>query len=126
VDLVNLVTSPGHLDRSTLSSVVRNLYPSEKVPVDVVQTVVGALGEGGNKPSVVIQSGLLRWLIMVYDALEQQKILGRLYGILFNLLDMISLRFVEPGVRYPLTDLFQAISVSFAVTYHQKAACQTL
>ena len=92
VDLVNLVTSPGHLDQATLSALVRNLYPLERVPVDVVQVIVGALGEGSNKPSVAIQSGLLRWLIMVYDALEQQKVLGRLYGILFNLLDMISLR----------------------------------
>jgi hypothetical protein len=36
---------------------------------------------------------LLRWLVMVYDILESYTALSQLYGVLFNLLDMITLRY---------------------------------
>jgi centromere protein I len=55
--------------------------------------VVGSLGHGKAKASFAAQAALLKWLIMVYDFLENPRIFSRLYSILFNLLDTIAIRF---------------------------------
>ncbi|KAI9741907.1 MAG: hypothetical protein M1834_000296 [Cirrosporium novae-zelandiae] len=91
-DIVELVTIQTHLDQTSITSLIRNLYPVTKVSSDVIVRVVGALGEGEFKPKPVTQDYLVRWLILIYDELEEPSILGGLYGVLFNLLDMISLR----------------------------------
>jgi centromere protein I len=41
-----------------------------------------------------LQAALLRWLVMVYNVLEDYTALLQLYGVLFNLLDMFNLRYV--------------------------------
>lgn len=41
-----------------------------------------------------VKALLLRWLVMVYDVLDSYDVLSQLYGVLFNLLDMITLRYV--------------------------------
>ena len=92
VRLVGLVTHPGHLDQASVAAIVRNLYPATKVPGDAVLDVVGCLGHGELKPSLTIQSHLLRWLVMVYHALEGPETLSRAYGVLFNLLDTAAIR----------------------------------
>jgi len=92
--LVDIVTLPNELDQASINAIIRNLYPAERVRDDVVLRVVACLGQGSRKASPPAQAALLKWLIMVYDILENQKILGALYGVLFNLLDMISIRLV--------------------------------
>lgn len=91
--LVDLLTIRAHLDQASLSSIVRNLYPSGKVGDDVVLRLVGALGHGQLKPSLPLQALFLRWLIMVYHLLENPAILSQAYGVLFNLLDTAAIRY---------------------------------
>jgi centromere protein I len=92
--LVDLVTLPSELDQASLGSLIRNLYPVSKVPNAVVIKIVGGLGHGRAKPSYSVQCALLKWLVMVYDVLENQRILSQLYSILFNLLDTVAVRCV--------------------------------
>lgn len=89
---MSLLTKPGHLDQASLGAIVRNLYPAAAVPAEVVLGVVGCLGVGELKPTLNIQSALLRWLVMVYHAIETPGILGRAYPVLFNLLDVAAIR----------------------------------
>lgn len=90
--LVELVTTPNRLDQASLGAIVRNLYPIGKVPDQVVLSIVGALGHGQLRPSLTIQSLLLRWLIMVYHFLESRGVLSKCYSVLFNLLDTATIR----------------------------------
>lgn len=91
-ELIDLVIRPNHLDQASLAAIVRNLYPSIKVPDDVVLKVVGSLGLGQLKPSLTIQGLLLRWLILVYHLLRNQAVLSQTYAVLFNLLDTAAIR----------------------------------
>lgn len=91
-DLINLVTTPSHLDQASLSAITRNLYPAAPVSRDIVLRVVSCLGHGKIKPSLPQQAALLRWLIMVYHALESPQILSQAYPVLFNLLDTAATR----------------------------------
>ena len=54
--------------------------------------IVSALGPSKKKPSSTVQQAILRWLILVFDLLEEPAVLPRLYGILFALLDVLYLR----------------------------------
>ncbi|RPB05832.1 Mis6-domain-containing protein [Choiromyces venosus 120613-1] len=91
--LINVLTSsPCYLDQPSVGSIVKILFPRRKVSENVVVKVVGSLGQGQSKPSLATQALLLRWLVMVYDVLESYDVLSQLYGVLFNLLDMITLR----------------------------------
>ncbi|KAH0543376.1 hypothetical protein FGG08_002332 [Glutinoglossum americanum] len=90
--IVDIITQPNELDQNTVASIVNSLYPSTKVSEDVVLKIVGCLGQGQSKPPSSTQAGLLRWLIMVHGVLESHRMLSNLYGVLFNMLDMISLR----------------------------------
>ena len=91
-ELVDLITTPSHLDQASLASIIKNLYPIGKVADDIVLKVVGSLGHGQLKPSLAIQSQLLRWLILVYHALRSQVTLSQAYGVLFNLLETAAIR----------------------------------
>ena len=90
--VVGLVAFRTSLDQSSVTTLIKNLYPANKVPNDVVIDVVGALGQAKHKPTASSQAALVRWLNLVQDALHDPNILSRLYGVLFDLLDMISLR----------------------------------
>lgn len=90
--LVDLLTLPNELDQASRGKLVKNLYPSSRVADAVVIRAVGSLGHGRAKPAFAIQAALLKWLIMVYDVLENPAVMSRLYGILFNLLDTIAIR----------------------------------
>ncbi|KAL0637894.1 hypothetical protein Q9L58_003116 [Maublancomyces gigas] len=87
-----LATTPCYLDQSAVRNVVKILFPRGKVSEDVVVKIVGCFGKGQRKASLETQALLLRWLIMVYDTLDSYAMLSQLYGVLFNLLDMITLR----------------------------------
>ncbi|EJT74117.1 hypothetical protein GGTG_07965 [Gaeumannomyces tritici R3-111a-1] len=93
VRLVDLITASGHhLDQASLGALVRSLYPAGPVSDDVVLTVVGSLGHGQLKPSLPIQSLLLRWLVMIYHILDSRAVLSQSYPVLFNLLDTAAIR----------------------------------
>ncbi|KAF2755166.1 Mis6-domain-containing protein [Pseudovirgaria hyperparasitica] len=91
--ILNIVSVKSELDQTSVMNLVKNLYPKERIPSAVVTKAVSALGQGKNKPSTATQSALLKWLFTVYDVLDDTLILSRLYAILFNLLDMVSLRY---------------------------------
>ncbi|KAL5121455.1 hypothetical protein ACEQ8H_000527 [Pleosporales sp. CAS-2024a] len=89
--VVQLVCVKTHLDQSTVTTLVKNLYPAQRVPAHLVVTIVGALGQGKGKPSPGTQDSLVKWLRNVNDILEDPSVLSRLYGVLFGMLDMISI-----------------------------------
>ncbi|KUJ11771.1 Mis6-domain-containing protein [Mollisia scopiformis] len=90
--VVDTITLANELDQGSLSNLIRNLYPVSKVPDSVVIKVVSSLGNGRFKPSYNTQAGLLKWLVMVYDVLENPRMLSQLYSIIFNLLDTAAIR----------------------------------
>ncbi|KAI1331956.1 Mis6-domain-containing protein [Xylariaceae sp. FL0255] len=91
-ELIDLVTTPSSLDQASLASIVRNLYPAASVSREIIVKVVGCLGHGKLKPSLAIQSALLKWLIMIQHVVENRNALSQTYPILFNLLDTSVLR----------------------------------
>ncbi|KAI4651159.1 uncharacterized protein J4E79_009358 [Alternaria viburni] len=91
-DIVQLASVKTLLDQTTITTLIKNLYPSQKVPGDVVITIVGALGQGKGKPSPGTQDSLVKWLIAIHEVVENSSVLSRLYGVLFGMLDMISIR----------------------------------
>jgi centromere protein I len=90
--LLKVLTAKSHLDQGTTTTLVKNLYPQERIASKHVTQVVCCLGPSKSKPSPATQALLVRWLIMTYDLLEDRTHLGKLYAVLFNHLDMISLR----------------------------------
>lgn len=124
--IVDIITLPNQLDQASIGTLIRNLYPVSKVPDSVVIKVVGSLGHGRAKPSYTAQAALLKWLIMVYDVLESQRVLSRLYSVLFNLLDTIAIRYgiVEDTTRY--ADFQQISTLSRAVFDHETETCPQL
>jgi centromere protein I len=92
--VARVVSRKTELDQTSVTNLIKNLYPSRRVPADVVVTMVGGLGQGKGKPSASTQNGLVKWLVIVHDIIEDPKLLSRLYGVLFAMLDMISIRSV--------------------------------
>jgi centromere protein I len=90
--LVDVITKPNHLDQATITTLIKNLYALEKIPSIIVTKVVCCLGPSKLKPSPATQVLLVRWLLLVYECLDDQSHLSKLYAVLFNSLDMISLR----------------------------------
>ncbi|KAJ5825814.1 Centromere protein Cenp-I [Penicillium riverlandense] len=90
--LLKILTTKNSLDQGTVTTLVKNLYPQEKIASKLITQVVCCLGPSKNKPSAATQALLLRWLILAYDLLEDRAHLAKLYAVLFNHLDMISLR----------------------------------
>ena len=90
--LINILTKNNSLDQSTVTTLIKNAYPLQKVPSKIVTRVVCCLGSSKSKPSVATQALLVRWLVLVHDSMEDPNHLSRLYSVLFSLLDMISLR----------------------------------
>ncbi|KAI9756969.1 MAG: hypothetical protein M4579_003627 [Chaenotheca gracillima] len=90
--LIDLLSRPSRLDQASAGRLIKNLYPAERVPDGIVFKIVGCLGQGESKPSAQIQSSLLKWLLLVHDHIEDPLLLSSLYGVLFNLLENITLR----------------------------------
>ena len=95
--LIDIITLPNELDQSSVGNLIKNLYPASKVADTIVIKVVGSLGHGRAKPSFAAQGALLKWLVLVYDVLENQKLLSQLYAVMFNLLDTMAIRYDNPG-----------------------------
>lgn len=90
--VLKVLTTNNNLDQTTCTTIVKNLYPLERVSSKLVTQVVCCLGPSKNKPSPATQALLLRWLLLAYDFMEDRTHLSKLYAVLFNYLDMISLR----------------------------------
>ncbi|RAL08318.1 Mis6 domain protein [Aspergillus homomorphus CBS 101889] len=90
--LLKVLTKSNHLDQGTVTTLVKNLYPQERISSGVITQVVCCLGPSKTKPTPATQALLLRWLILVHDFLDDRSHLSKLYAVLFNHLDMISLR----------------------------------
>ncbi|RAR04214.1 SPX-domain-containing protein [Stemphylium lycopersici] len=91
-DVVQLTSVKTLLDQTTVTTLIKNLYPAQRIPRDVIVTVVGALGQGKGKPSPGTQDSLVKWLILVHEIAEDAGVFSRLYCVLFGMLDMISIR----------------------------------
>ncbi|KAL9075058.1 MAG: hypothetical protein Q9157_004149 [Trypethelium eluteriae] len=91
--VLDVITKQSELDQTSITSLIKNLYPGQKVQNEAVTIVVGCLGQAQGKPSPTTQASLIKWLITVYEFIEDPTIISRLYTVLFGLLDMISLRF---------------------------------
>ncbi|KAL4884061.1 Mis6-domain-containing protein [Aspergillus karnatakaensis] len=90
--MLRVLTKDNYLDQGTITTLIKNLYPSELVASKSITHVVCCLGPTKNKPSPATQALLLRWLILVHEFIEDRSHLSKLYSVLFNNLDMISLR----------------------------------
>lgn len=93
--VVQIATLKTELDQTSVTTLVKNLYPAQRVPADVIVTVVGSLGQGKGKPSPGSQNGLVKWLAIVHEIIQDPDVLSRLYGVLFGMLDMISVRWAS-------------------------------
>ena len=91
--IIEVVTTPSHLDQASLASITGSLFPSGKVPKDVVISILSTLGHGKLKAPLNIQAALLRWLILVYHMLEHLPVLSQAYSLIFNLLSTATLRY---------------------------------
>jgi centromere protein I len=90
--VIDLVTVKTELDQSTTTTIIKTLYPAGHVPAEAVCSIVASLGHAKRKPSSSTQAALLRWLSAIHGVLEDHTILTRFYAVLFNLLDMITIR----------------------------------
>lgn len=92
--VVQLASVKTSLDQTSVTTLIKSLYPAHYVPGDVVVAIVGALGQGNGKPSPATQDSLIKWLTTVHEIIEDSNVLSRLYCVLFGMLDMISIRCV--------------------------------
>lgn len=90
--LLKLFSVKSELDQTSVTTLMKNLYPAERVRSNALVTAVGSLGNGQRKPSPSTQAALVRWLIAIIEVLEEPGFLSSLYGIIFNLLDMGTIR----------------------------------
>ena len=90
--LVDAVKRPNSFDQKGQNAIIKSLYPANDVSSELICTVIGSLGHGSRKASVSSQQLLLGWVLMVADYLEQRSHLSNFYSVLFNLLDMMSIR----------------------------------
>lgn len=84
------------LSQSNRTMLIKSLYPAGEVPSRLICTVAASLGQGKQKLSVSLQQSLLKWIILVYEVLEDPSVLSRLYSVLFDMLDVTSLRYDIP------------------------------
>lgn len=90
--VVHIAARKTELDQTSVTTLIRNLYPAQRVSGQVIVTIVSALGQGKGKPSPATQDSLVRWLALIHEIIEDANTLSRLYGVLFGMLDMISIR----------------------------------
>jgi centromere protein I len=90
--VVHIAARKTELDQTSVTTLIKNLYPAQRVSGHIVVIIVSALGQGKGKPSPATQDSFVRWLALVHDIIEDGNTLFRLYGVLFGMLDMISIR----------------------------------
>lgn len=90
--MVDVLVAKNELDQTSRTTLLRNLIPADRVPSSVVLALISALGQGPAKPPAAVQTLLIRWITAVHEVLEDPAFLLRLYAVLFNFLDLISIR----------------------------------
>jgi centromere protein I len=90
--LLKAISIKNEVDQSSLTTLLKNLYPAERVPPNICVIAIGSLGQGSTKPSFATQSGILRWMCNIQQLLEEPEFLLRFYSVLFNHLDILALR----------------------------------
>ncbi|KAF9701195.1 hypothetical protein EKO04_000378 [Ascochyta lentis] len=90
--VVHIAARKTELDQTSVTTLIKNLYPAQRVSGHVIITIVAALGQGKGKPSPGTQDSLVKWLILVHEIIDDASVLSRLYGVLFGMLDTISIR----------------------------------
>ena len=123
--LFELVRRPSYLDQTSIATVIKALYPAGLVPSALVCNVVASLGVGGSKPSPQTQNLLLRWILLVYEVLEDTACISKLYTTLFNLLDTMSIRYYRSSADF-LPLIMQIISMPFTGHDYKKVSCATI
>lgn len=91
-EIIDLITLPNELDQASIAALIKNLFPSSRVADKTAIKAIGALGHGQSRASFTVQTLLLKWLVMIHDVLESQKLVSQAYSFLFNLLDTIAIR----------------------------------
>jgi centromere protein I len=92
VAIVQIASRKTHLDQTSVTTLVKNLYPAHRVASDIIVTIVAALGQSKGKPSASTQDLLVKWLTAIHPITQDANILSRLYSVLFGMLDMITIR----------------------------------
>jgi hypothetical protein len=120
--LIDIITLPNELDQASVNNLIENLYPATKVSNSTVTKVIGSLGHGKSKPSYSSQTALLKWMVMIYNVLENTKFISQLYPVLFNLLDTSTIRYlIRVSCFFETeTDKLQAAAMSHSVSDHSK------
>lgn len=93
-----VVAKKNELDQTASTTLVKNLFPNERINPGIVLTALGGLGQGAQKPNLATQSSLLRWLCNVQQVLQEPESLLRFYALLFNLLDILALRYIIKSI----------------------------
>lgn len=125
--LVELLTSKTTLDQSNMTSLIKNLYPAERVSSHLVLLVVSCLGQGRRKPSAATQATLLQWLYNVYHVLEEPTILSQLYSVLFGLLNLFNIRYAKRSdIAVFATNDLKHCNMSSTRFGHPSPACQAI
>ncbi|KAF1810987.1 Mis6-domain-containing protein [Eremomyces bilateralis CBS 781.70] len=90
-----LIPQPNCLPHSTINILFTNLFPLSPLPTSLILPALSALGPSPTKPPLPTQISILLWLLnltAVPSAFEEPRILSRVYGLLFSLLDVGALR----------------------------------
>lgn len=90
--IVNAILPPGRLDQVSQNSLIKSLFPSDRVSSELPLRIISSLGVGKHKASNTTQSALLKWLALVLARIVSAAGLVRCYHALFNLLDHLHLR----------------------------------
>ena len=86
---LDALTFPGHqLDNATIKTISGVLLPRERVQATAVMQVISCLG----RVKAIVQTALLKWLVMVFPILESFRQLQQNYGVLFHFLAYVTSR----------------------------------
>jgi centromere protein I len=112
--LLKAIVAKTEVDQTSLTTLIKNLYPADRVPSNVVLIAIGALGHGHKKPSLATQASILRWICNLQQVLVEPEFLLRYYTVFFNLLDILALRYGNLNGWRILTNLtIELLSVIF-------------
>ncbi|CAG8433086.1 10715_t:CDS:10 [Diversispora eburnea] len=88
-EIIEIILS-GKYDDEDTRKFIKFLIPRTKVPIKLIIKIFGSLGDRNIK--LKIQVLLLRWIILVYNILEDHSELYKFYGVLFHYMDYDTLR----------------------------------
>ncbi|KAI9227542.1 MAG: Mis6-domain-containing protein [Piptocephalis tieghemiana] len=75
----------GYYDTASSRRIINLLLPSGPIPPAIPQAILGSLTlPAARTTSTPLHALLLRWLILVYDCLEQPNDLQLMYGVIFH------------------------------------------